>query len=109
VGHPGGDREPPSLSEAGRRAAAHCARHNACDHARPLPLGDFWRFTTPSLRRLLEEVFPPGDVTVESFANMLAGVAFLHGVASNELRRDELEPRDPDYEELIARVVKAAT
>jgi SAM-dependent methyltransferase len=72
--------------------------------------GDFWRFTTPSLRRLLEEVFPPGDVTVESFGNVLAAVAFLHGVASNELRRDELEPRDPDYEELIAaRVVKAAT
>jgi hypothetical protein len=41
---------------------------------------------------------------------VLGAVAFLHGVASNELRRDELEPRDPDYEELIAaRVVKAAT
>src|SRR5215208_1148003 len=64
--------------------------------------GDYWRFTVPSTRRLLEEVFPADRVTVESYGNVLAAVAFLHGVASNELRRDELEPRDPDYEVLIA-------
>jgi hypothetical protein len=33
---------------------------------------------------------------------VLAASAFLYGLAAEELRREELEPRDPDYEMLIA-------
>jgi SAM-dependent methyltransferase len=60
--------------------------------------GDYWRFTTLSARRLFEEVFPPGNVTVQAYGNVLAAVAFLHGLAAEELRRQELDYRDPDYE-----------
>jgi SAM-dependent methyltransferase len=69
--------------------------------------GDYWRFTVLSIRRLLEEAFPPENVTVEAYGNVLASAAFLYGLATEELKRDELEPRDPDYELLIAaRAVK---
>jgi hypothetical protein len=63
--------------------------------------GDYWRFTTLSARRLFEEVFPPGKVTVRAYGNVLAAVAFLHGLAAEELRRQELDYHDPDYELII--------
>ena len=66
--------------------------------------GDYWRFTSLSLRRLLEEVFAPAQVTVESRGNVLAAVALLHGLAAQELREEELDVHDADYEVLIAGV-----
>jgi SAM-dependent methyltransferase len=69
--------------------------------------GDCWRFTMLSARRLFEEVFPPPNVMVEAHGNVLTAIAFLHGMAAEELRQDELEYRDPDYEVLITvRAVK---
>jgi SAM-dependent methyltransferase len=69
--------------------------------------GDYWRFTTRSARRIFEEAFPPENVKVESFGNVFASVAFLHGLAVEDVRKSELELRDPDYELLIAvRAVK---
>ncbi|HZS05715.1 MAG TPA: methyltransferase domain-containing protein [Blastocatellia bacterium] len=67
--------------------------------------GDYWRFTTYSARRLFEEVFPPPNVHVEAHGNVLAAVASLHGLAAGELRREELDYHDRDYEVLI--VVRA--
>ncbi len=67
--------------------------------------GDYWRFTTLSARRIFEEVFPVTDI--KAHGNVLAAIAFLHGVSSGELRREELDFHDPDYEVLItARAVK---
>jgi SAM-dependent methyltransferase len=63
--------------------------------------GEYWRFTTLSIRRLFEVAFPPASLTVESHGNVLTSVAFLHGLASEELRSDELDYRDADYELLI--------
>jgi SAM-dependent methyltransferase len=64
--------------------------------------GDYWRFTTMSAQRLFQEVFPPANVTVEAYGNVLAAAAFLHGLAAQELHPEELDHRDPDYELLIA-------
>jgi hypothetical protein len=63
--------------------------------------GDYWRFTTLSARRLFEEAFEPADVTVESYGNVLAASAFLYGLAAQDLKRKELDPRDPDYQLII--------
>jgi hypothetical protein len=72
--------------------------------------GDYWRFTSLSARRLCECVFPPANVTVQAHGNVLAAIAFLHGLAREELRQEELDTKDPDYEVLItARAVKRAT
>lgn len=69
--------------------------------------GDYWRFTSLSARRLFAEVFPPEAVEVETFGNVLAAVALLHGLAVEDVTPGELEHRDPDYEVIIAvRAVK---
>ncbi|HZB89748.1 MAG TPA: methyltransferase domain-containing protein [Terracidiphilus sp.] len=60
--------------------------------------GDYWRFTSLSLRRLFEEAFPPENVAVEAHGNVLAALAFLHGLAVEELCAEELDYRDPGFE-----------
>lgn len=70
--------------------------------------GDYWRLTSMSARRLFEDVFGPGNVEVEAHGNVLAATAFLQGLAVEDLRRDELDHRDPDYEVLVTvRAVRA--
>jgi SAM-dependent methyltransferase len=64
--------------------------------------GDYWRFTTLSMRRLLEESFSAEDVTVEAYGNVLAATAFLYGLAVKDLRQSILEVQDPNYQVLIA-------
>jgi hypothetical protein len=69
--------------------------------------GDYWRFTTLSARRIFECAFPGGDIGVEAHGNVLVAAAFLYGLSSRELRPEELERNDPDYEVLITvRAVK---
>ncbi len=70
--------------------------------------GDYWRFTSRALRRLLAEAFPGGQVEVEGAGNVLAATAFLHGLAAEELDPEELRFHDPVYELLaLGRAVKA--
>ena len=72
--------------------------------------GDYWRFTTLSARRIFECEFPQDQVRVEAHGNVLAALAFLHGLSSWELRPQELEYQDPDYEVLITvHAVKAGS
>lgn len=69
-----------------------------------------WGFTTRSARMLFEEAFPPANITIDSFGNVLSATAFLHGLAAGDLRPAELEFRDPDYEFLITiKAVKATS
>jgi len=68
--------------------------------------GEYWRFTTLSMRRLFEDAFP-GNVSVDAYGNVLSASAFLQGLAAEELEREELEYRDPDYElVIVVRAVK---
>jgi glycosyltransferase involved in cell wall biosynthesis len=67
-----------------------------------------WNFTALSARTLFESAFVPGDVTVETRGNVLAATAFLHGLAAQDLRRDELDEHDPDYQvSILVRAQKA--
>ena len=52
-----------------------------------------WGFTTLSARRLFEEAFPAANVKVEAHGNVLVAMAFLQGLATEELRRDRTRPR----------------
>jgi SAM-dependent methyltransferase len=66
-----------------------------------------WMFTSRSVARLLEEVFPAENITVAAQGNVLAATAFLHGLATDELHAAELAHRDAPYEVVItARAVK---
>ncbi|MFL5982683.1 MAG: methyltransferase domain-containing protein [Gaiellaceae bacterium] len=62
--------------------------------------GDYWRFTSRSSRLLFEELFAE-EVAVASYGNVLAAASFLYGLATSELRRDELDHNDPDFPLLI--------
>ncbi len=60
------------------------------------------------MRRLFEEDFPAGSVEIAAHGNVLAAISFLHGLAVEELRPEELEYRDPYYQLLITvRAVKS--
>ncbi len=68
---------------------------------------DYWRFTAAAAQRSFAEVFSPGQVTVQAHGNVLAAVAFLQGLAVQELRQEELNYQAPDYELIITvRAVK---
>jgi SAM-dependent methyltransferase len=69
--------------------------------------GEYWRFTSMSMRFLFEEVFPKEEVSVFSYGNVLAAISFLEGLAAEDLSEKELATDDPSYELLIAvRAVK---
>jgi hypothetical protein len=68
-----------------------------------------WGFTRLSIERLLHEAFHPGDIEVVEYGNVLASIALLQGLASEELRALELDFRDPLYPLLVcARATRAA-
>ena len=64
--------------------------------------GDFWRFTTASCSRLLGDTFGSEHVEIRSYGNVLTAVAFLMGLAC-----EELSPRELDYEDELFPVVVA--
>jgi SAM-dependent methyltransferase len=68
--------------------------------------GQYWSFTSASLRRLFAEAFEPDLVSIEAFGNVLAATAFLHGLSAGELTENELLHGDRDFEVLLA--VRAA-
>jgi SAM-dependent methyltransferase len=64
--------------------------------------GEYWRVTDRSAQRLFADVFGEANVAVETFGNVLAACAFLHGLSAHELRKRELDVHDPDYQITIA-------
>ncbi len=67
-----------------------------------------WGFTRVSARGLVAEAFTGGTVEVEAFGNVVTSIAYLHGLASDELTREELEHTDPEYQLSIGiRALKA--
>jgi SAM-dependent methyltransferase len=69
--------------------------------------GEYWRFTTLCIRRLLAEEFGEDAVEVAAHGNVLTSAAMLYGVAVCDLRPEELARVDRDYEMLItARAVR---
>jgi SAM-dependent methyltransferase len=70
--------------------------------------GEYWHFTSQSLNRLMAEAFSGAEVSITPCGNVLAAVAYLHGLAAEELTAEELNCSDPDYEVLLTvRAVKA--
>jgi SAM-dependent methyltransferase len=54
---------------------------------------EHWRFTARSVRRLLEAHVPREQLAVEAHGNVLACVAFLQGLATEELSAEQ----DPEF------------
>jgi glycosyltransferase involved in cell wall biosynthesis len=67
----------------------------------------YWSLSPAALSRLLEEKFDSANVNVIAYGNVLAAVAFLHGLAEHELSAAELDAHDPQYPMIAAaRAVK---
>jgi SAM-dependent methyltransferase len=68
---------------------------------------DYWRFTAASCRRLFGDVFGEQQISVRTWGNVLAGVAFLRGTAYQEIPRRKLDVNDPYFPILVTvRAVK---
>jgi SAM-dependent methyltransferase len=62
-----------------------------------LPTVDRWRFTARGLETLLSRACPSAELDVSGAGNVLAGVAFLMGLAAQDLSQSELEHQDDDF------------
>ena len=70
---------------------------------------EYWRFTAAGAASLFSRAFEGGAVQVRSRGNALVAVAFLLGIAQEELRERELEEDDPFFPLIITvRATKAA-
>ena len=68
---------------------------------------DYWRFTPASCARLFGECFGVNQVTIAAYGNVLSAVAFLEGMAHEELSKHELDVRDERFPVLLGiRAVK---
>lgn len=73
----------------------------------PGPDHDLHRFTPAGLAATLRATLPAAEQRAVGYGNLLAAVAFLYGLAAEELRPEELAAYDPHYPVLAAaRVVK---
>jgi SAM-dependent methyltransferase len=63
--------------------------------------GEYWRLTAQSAKKLFQETFPLENIEVKAYGNVLSAIAFLHGIAQEELTQKELDFCDPDYEVLV--------
>lgn len=64
--------------------------------------GYYWSFTTRSMAKLLAAAgFSQERLHIQAYGNVLVAIAFLHGLAHQELRPKQLNHVDPDYELLI--------
>jgi SAM-dependent methyltransferase len=69
--------------------------------------GDFWRFTSQGVRRLVTEHFGPEGTTVIARGNVRTATAMLYGLAAEELAPEVLDADDPDFEvTILVRAVK---
>lgn len=69
---------------------------------------DYWRFTAASCRRLFGDAFGESNIEVRPHGNVLSSIAFLAGMAAEELSPEDLDMTDPYHPLIISvRAVKA--
>jgi glycosyltransferase involved in cell wall biosynthesis/SAM-dependent methyltransferase len=58
---------------------------------------DFWRIGPNAAAALFRGAFPEGRITVTAYGNLLTTVAFLYGLAHEEITAEELDASDPRF------------
>lgn len=77
-------------------------RHRGVD-----PWGCYWHMTSQGADLFFAECFPRDRFKVHSYGNFMSAISFLAGVAAEELKHEELDTYDRDFEVLVAvRAVK---
>lgn len=72
------------------------------------PLTDYWRFTAESARRLFADAFGPDAVEVTAPGNVLTQIAFLAGLAVEDLGAAALAEDDPSFPLLVCVAARKA-
>jgi SAM-dependent methyltransferase len=72
-------------------------RSMGADEGRP----DLWSFTADGCRMLFARAFGEEAVSVTSYGNVLAAIAFLTGLAQSELKARELVDNDPRFPVIV--------
>lgn len=62
--------------------------------------GEYWHLTPQGARSLFADAFT-GTVEVDSYGNVLTAMCALHGLASEELTREELDVEDRDFPVIV--------
>jgi Methyltransferase domain len=65
-------------------------------------LTDYWRFTPASCTELFGEIFGRDSIHVQPHGNVLTAIAFLAGLAQEELTPQELETEDDRFSMLVS-------
>lgn len=65
-----------------------------------------WAFTAQSLRHLFEDKFISSEMVLTSHGNVLVAMAFLHGLAREELSKKELDFVDEEYQVLLTLAIR---
>jgi len=65
------------------------------------PWGEYWRFTAQSMQRMFQDIFSRANIRIQAVGNVLTAIAFLEGLAAQELSTEELDYCDPAYEVLV--------
>jgi SAM-dependent methyltransferase len=69
--------------------------------------GEYWHFTSQSMSKLLREFFPVENLQMQSYGNVLAATAHLHGLAAGDVTNEELDEHDRAFEVIVgARCVR---
>jgi FkbM family methyltransferase len=63
--------------------------------------GDYWRFTTLSLKKILGEQFGEENVEVRNFGNYQLAAEFLNGRSAEEVPSEAFAVTDDDYQLLL--------
>lgn len=66
----------------------------------------YWSLTPRAAQRLFRAHFPPENVDVQAFGNVLSATAFLQGLADRDLRPKELAVVDPEYPLVVTIVAR---
>ena len=61
----------------------------------------YWSFTDMAMQRLSEETFPNSKPEVEYFGNVLVASSFLYGIGLPEMKKEQLDYKDPFYQVII--------
>lgn len=70
--------------------------------------GYFWNFCPQGILQAMQKVFGEGNVQLTCYGNSLAAIAFLKGLAAEELSEEELNYLDQDYPVSICLVATKA-
>ncbi len=84
-----------------------CTVPGICRVERAYASTDYWRFTPAACRLLFGGEFGTENMTLQAYGNVLTAIAFLTGMAAEELSRRELAMREEHFPVMIAiRAVK---